>query len=697
MDKKKIKKELKWLAKKYLSADQKRFLRKILRTQNEGKITLRQICSSMKIGVPERFLSIADKPLDNLVLQEKRVLPGGVFFLLYESVDLKPLLERLVEKGVCVAFIEKAKFEAAGLKEEDYPVILMADKLEQVGAVFADYKKRYKAKTLAITGTVGKTTTNRFCNTIISKEYKTFASKGNRNSYMSTAYYIFYELTKQLQVYIQEVGAANKNSVRKSARMLGADAFILLNVTNHHMNLYGTYESLFSDKVSLDDYLKDDGIVIANFDDAGIAAHPFKHKVVSFGVHTEKEVDYRAVNIVQNKDILEFDVVYGETSTHVRIHILGKFNTYNALAAFAAAKWLDIDDKKIVKHLADYRTWGIRQNMQNIAGRYLYVDCYNACEASIVATLDTLGEFSVSEGNKKIAAVGGENALGKYAEETSKRIGRRIGNAQVDEIICVGREKRDMATINMYGDAQSVFEGIREVADGTHRLCTDMAEFESYIQNHFHPGDLLIMKGPAELDMTIAIDKLFGTSFTYDDLEYYVLRAKTIDDGRYHGRIIQEMGGSELQKIDRVASKLVIPDAFAGYPVFRIGKRAFMDCKKMKSVDFGSAIKNIGTDAFCHCTGIKSLDIPGNVRMIGKGAFRRCRNLSTVTLQRGVMHIGQDAFRDNPKLEKVVIPNTVLQIENDAFANSNKVVLVCEAGSFAERYAVENHIPYKNK
>lgn len=677
------------------SAEYREFREHLIQRGNK-QLSLREICTLMGIDVPYKFRHIADEKNQNLSVSEAGLRVGGIMFLVFEDIDMKQWLDNMVKIGAKVIFVDrKAYFRRARLWFRNYPVIFLDDIIEQVGAVFSTIKAMNQVKTIAMTGSVGKTTTNKLCNSIIAKEYNVVTNKGNLNSYKSIANHIFSDLTSETEVYIQEVGAANINSVRKAGCMLRPDAFILLNVEKHHMNHYKTFENLFDDKTSMDDYLAEDGVVIANFDDEGIASHQFKHRVISFGIDTEKDVDYRAANIVQNRDVLELDVLHDGKTTHMKLHVFGKYNAYNALAAFAVSRWMKIPETKIVEHIASYHAAGIRQSFQNIGGRYLYVDCYNACEASIIATANAFNEFELDEENRKIGYITGENALGDYARETSLRIGRGLGESKLDEIVCVGTDKTDEASINDFGDVAALLEGIRQTGEMESQILTDVDAIAEHIRKNVNVGDLAIFKGLDTLDMTVALDKALGTGFSYD-YRYYTLRTVDIEEGDYKGRVIEVMGESELLGVDNLGAKLVIPDEFAGYPVFRIGKRIFKDKWQIREIDFGSSVKNIGKGAFYNCSGLETLRIPGNVKVIERGAFRSCENLKSVVMEDGVTHIGQNAFRANSKLEKVFIPKTVLNIETDAFKYSNGVTIICEKGSYAETYAVANSIEYKN-
>ena len=661
----------------------------------EKEITLRKICAAMGIAVPNKFRGIQDTVNNNITLIASKITEGSIYINLDDHINVKKTLDNAVKKGAIAIFIDEKEFINSGINIDEYPCILMNNKIEQVGNVFSQIRDSYNAKIVAITGTVGKTTTNMFSKTIISNRYNTFNSSGNLNHYMRAADHILNKLTKDTEVFVQEVGAFEENRVRKCGSILRPDVFIILNVMNHHLETYKTYENLFKDKVSIDDYVKDDGTIIVNYDDEGLAAHNFKHKVISFGINTKRQVDFRAVDIVQNKEFLEFDIVYGNKKTHIKINVLGTQNTYNALAAFALAKYLKISDSAISKNFLQYRSNGIRQNLVNIGGRYLFVDCYNICEASILATMDAVNDFGIDENKHKWIVLGGENRMGDNAAEAHKEMAYKIAERPLYNLVLFGTDKKDAESINRYGDAYSILEGLKGKGVQDIPVLTQVSELQRYLEENVAIGDLVAIKCVLWLNASIAIDKAFGTGFTYD-YKPNLAQAFEVEENGWKGQVMPAFGETEIIGISPLEEgTLRVPDSIEGYPVFRICKWAFKNNESIYNVVFGNQLTNIAQGAFFNCNNIKELFIPGNVKVIERGAFRKCSGLEKVVLEEGVTHIAQNAFRMCGNLTEVVIPATIGNIEDNAFAECPNVVLYCKKGSFGEEYSKINKLEYR--
>lgn len=654
-------------------------------------ISVKEMCSIMGVNIMESKKSLGDLQITHTCLAVKRIKPGSAYIMLWDDVSVKATLDLALSKGASVLFVERRRFKEGGLNEDDYPVIFLTDWLSQVGRYFSTVRKSYPATTVAITGTVGKTTTNQFLTAITKSHFKTYSSPGNTNSFYATAEHIMKNTSDDLDIYIQECGAATFYSVEKAAAMLQPDIFVLMNVKDHHLNTYKTFSNLFYDKTSIDRHMGPLGVVITNYDDEAIAAHRFQHRVVSFGIETDREVDYRAVNIVEKDGRLDFDIVsYGE-SVHISIAILGKHNVYNALAAYVAGKELRVPKKKIIDSFKDYSTKGIRQNYKNIGGYHLYVDCYNVAFASIRAGLDSMENFTLDENARRFAVVGGENKLGLPATEWSFEFGKTLHDCSADHLYCYGRPDRSVEGLDMYGDARSIHEGLRSIDCDKSEFIEDQDTLIERLSNDVKRGDMVLFKGIYLLDMPIAIDKVFGTSFVASS-EYYQKDAKIIEDGDFYYREIPFIKDVELKGPVNELKNVEIPDQINGRPVYRIKGSAFYGKTSVESLKIGKNIINIGALAFAKCSGLKQVDIPSNVLVIEAAAFRLCTGLEMVELADGVRHISKNAFRGCSKLKKISLPESIGNIGESVFENCPELVIYCKENSYADWYAKENNL-----
>ena len=147
-------------------------------------------------------------------------------------------------------------------------------------------------------------------------------------------------------------------------------------------------------------------------------------------------------------------------------------------------------------------------------------------------------------------------------------------------------------------------------------------------------------------------------------------------------------------------------DAFFGTAVFLDRKRweysvLYIDKHLIKaektlegSYKIQSETYSISKNAFRDCTKLTDVTIPGSVSSIGSFTFGDCISLTSVTIADGVKSIGYCAFEGCSNLKSIRIPVSVMNIGSSAFSECSGLTIYSESGSFAEKYAKENNIPF---
>ena len=118
---------------------------------------------------------------------------------------------------------------------------------------------------------------------------------------------------------------------------------------------------------------------------------------------------------------------------------------------------------------------------------------------------------------------------------------------------------------------------------------------------------------------------------------------------------------------------------------------AFAYCTNLASVSLPSTLTSIGEAAFERCLGLTEITLPSSLVTIGKDAFNAC-SFKELTIPNSVKSIGEGAFESNTPLEEVTIRDNVSEIGENAFAYCNKLVIKCNSGSTAAKYAADNSI-----
>jgi hypothetical protein len=154
---------------------------------------------------------------------------------------------------------------------------------------------------------------------------------------------------------------------------------------------------------------------------------------------------------------------------------------------------------------------------------------------------------------------------------------------------------------------------------------------------------------------------------------------------------------------------IVIPNS-----VETIGEQAFWNCKALEKINIPPSVKRIGSYAFWNCKALTNVTIPDGIRIIEKGTFHSCSQLKKITFSNSITEIGECAFQDCGWLTEVILPSSVKKINEGAFVgcssmtltipNSVKTIgekafgdnsnpkIICNKGSYCEKYCLLNGI-----
>ena len=557
----------------------------------------------------------------------------------------------------------------------DNRVVSVENPLKAV-ETFENYCKRgCNAKIITITGTIGKTTTTGLINTVINSKYNTnsWSSKINANSYGSILR-AHQTLKAEHEFWVQEVGAACPNYVESSAKALKPDIVVLTNIGTYHCDEYVSKENIFYDKSSLDRYAKDDAIVIINEDDEILKAGKYHHKLIRVSLKNEN-ADYYADNIVQEHDGLSFRIKCDDGYFNAKISLYGKYNVYNALVAIAVGRAAGMKIDEILDVLPNYHSAGIRQNMVNIGGYSIFMDCYNAEPVSMIGAAEILSEMERKVNGKKYLICGHMDRLGENSKALHSEVGHKLSNYDIDSIVCFG------------GESNFIYEALLEDGYKNTYFMKTREELSNWIADNVKREDITFYKCGAFVSKLIKnIDDVYGTDYqNFQQGNEGVTNTITFR--------VREDNVTELEKCDCKSEKVILPTEYNGNKVMRIGKFCCSRNKNIKELVIPEGVTFIGQEAFFGCYNLEKVKLPSTLKYISRSAFNACINLRKIEFPEGMLHIEYRAFRECTSLTDVYIPKSVGYIGEEAFYKGNRKLKVkCYKNSYAEEYCKKNGI-----
>lgn len=366
--------------------------------------------------------------------------------------------------------------------------ILVEDVIRAMGTLAGWYRGFSKATFVAITGSVGKTTTKEFVAAVTSSAFKTHKTHGNLNNELGMPLTLL-DLSPDDQVSVIEMGMSDLGEIEYLTKLVRPDIAIVTNIGTSHLATLGTRENICRAKMEIRLGLGENGKLLLNADEPLLyeqyeTLDP-KPEIMSI---YNRNGDYRAVNIRQKTDGIVYDLIYNNKAvTNVEIPALGKHNVYNSLAAYAVGVMLGMTDEQIRRGLQSFVGADMRQKVYEVGGITVIDDCYNASPESMRAAIDVLVSISAKKGAQPAALLGDMLELGEYSRLMHDQLGQYAAQMQVQKLFCFGM----MADI--VAEA-SIKKGIR--AENVF-VCLDTRDAQGMadmILSALKPGDVLLVK-----------------------------------------------------------------------------------------------------------------------------------------------------------------------------------------------------------
>lgn len=641
---------------------------------------LKDICEICDIDITKAGPHInMEQNINAVKLTGMDIECGDIFFCDRQSLsntyrhEQEKLAAEAVREGVIAIFSKWQLYHENGKK---LPCIIVDNPMECIAKLGAYLRKQIPVMSIGITGTNGKSTTKYLLNNVLETTYKIHTDYANRNG-TEDIYKQITSLHQGFDVYVQEISGHGPGAVKYGSQMVQPNACIITNIGNNHLGLYKTVDNLIADKLSILDNLREDGVAYLNMDDAVLSKVKTNKKMVYIS-QKNPSADYYIKDVEQVEDGIAVTFVDQYTNQDtaeykVKVDIIGVHNAFNIVVAFALGQFSGLPEEDIIKGLSNYHSTGIRQVLKKVGGRYLYLDCFNVSETSIIASLQTLDSYPVS--GKRYAIIGDSTWFQNAPVEVLDHIVASIQAFNINKIVCYQKNHRFFNRLTVAGVSNCVY--IEEKA----KLFNFLKQIEC--------DDIILLKGSIHHPLVNFIDLSFGTDI-YINLPYYRHGYATqIVCGNFRMRQFDEDKIISLERYSFVDQNVDIPDEFNGNLITHVNKSAF----KGKSVEFvtlGKNILSICDQAFKDCVALQEVSFSPVLKYIGKSAFRNCIRLKTLILPQGLVHIDDYAFYNCNRLEEIYIPDSVSYIGQNAFKNCHHAEIKYEKNSYAEWYCKEN-------
>ena len=446
------------------------------------RLEISKIAKALGSGV------VSDKIITRVSIDSRDVDENTLFFAIKgDRFDGHDFIPDVVEKGVG-AVVSHQKIDCLA------PVILVDDTKK----AFLDFASYYRCSfpqllVVALTGSVGKTTTKEMTACVLSQKNKTLKTEGNLNNEIGMPRTLF-RLDESYGSAVIEMGMDNAGQISALSKSCKPDCAIITNVGVSHIENLGSRDGILKAKLEILDGLPKGSPLFLNGDNDKLSTvKTDDYKVIFFGIDNKK-CDILAEDIVEKDLSTEFVAVKGELRQKITIPTVGIHNVYDALAAFAVGIEYGIEPGNIAMGLENYVPSGMRQRIKDVNGITFIEDCYNASPDSQKAGLNAL--CKISKG-RKIAVLGDMLELGSYSETAHRNVGEYAAECKVDMLYTYGEESAFMADSAKKSGLESVFS------------FNDKTELTKALAKELKIGDTILFKASRGMKLEEVFEELY--------------------------------------------------------------------------------------------------------------------------------------------------------------------------------------------
>lgn len=340
--------------------------------------------------------------------------------------------------------------------------VVVENTVAALGRLAKEYKARFDLLSVAVTGSVGKTTTKEFIHAVLSQHFRTLKTEGNHNNHIGLPMTLL-SIDKSTEAAVIELGMSAKGEISYLTDIVRPDIAVITNIGSSHIESLGSREGIAAAKLEIREGMTPDGILIINGDEPLLSG---VENAVRVG--KSEECDYRITGIVEGDNGCAFNLhAKGETVESIVIPAFGEHNVMNAAFAYAVGKATGMGEYEIRRGLISYKTAGMRQNFYSENGIEIIEDCYNASPESMTASLKVLSGMASRHNKRSVAVLGDMLELGSYSEEAHKKVGAAVSLSEVGLLVTFGKRATDIAKaaadFGMDSDKIFVFEDTENI------------------------------------------------------------------------------------------------------------------------------------------------------------------------------------------------------------------------------------------
>jgi UDP-N-acetylmuramoyl-tripeptide--D-alanyl-D-alanine ligase len=437
--------------------------------------------------------------MNGVSIDSRTVAAGDIFVAIKGDVmDGHDFVVKALQGGAGVAMVSRVTEEmrkaGAVLQVAEDPL----SGLENMGRAARAWSK---AQIIAVTGSVGKTSTKEMLRTALSASGYTHASAASFNNHWGVPLTLS-RLPRNAAFGVFEIGMNHSGEITPLVKMVRPHIVIVTIVAASHLGNFNSLDEIALAKAEIFSGIEKGDTAIINrdseyFDLLSAAAKAGGAKtIIGFGKHAEATVRLERVALHPTCCCITADVM-GEKVTY-KLGMPGEHMALNSLAVLAAVKASGADLARAMLALADAapaKGRGVQEVLSAPGGELLLIDeSYNANPTSMGAALALLAQAKLGKNGRRIAVLGDMLELGQFGAQLHADLAKPIDEAGVDVLYAAGPLM------------QNLWDAVPSSKQGAYAATS--AELKDHLLSHLRAGDAVMIKGSLGSKMGLVVEAL---------------------------------------------------------------------------------------------------------------------------------------------------------------------------------------------
>ncbi|PKM77633.1 MAG: UDP-N-acetylmuramoyl-tripeptide--D-alanyl-D-alanine ligase [Firmicutes bacterium HGW-Firmicutes-15] len=373
--------------------------------------------------------------VEGINTDSRKVKPGGLFFALQgENFDGHDFIANVWEAGAAAVVVSRPVEMPTGGKPG--AVIMVTDTLEALQNLAGRYRRLFAVPVVAVTGSVGKTTTKDMLADCLAPVYKTLKTPGNFNNEIGLPITLL-SMDGEHQAAVVELAMRASGEISNLARIVRPTYAIITNIEPVHLETMKSMENIAHAKCEILEFIAEDKFALINGDNELLLKTASRYPNPKYTFGYRNDCDFQVVQVENDRAGINVGLRIEGNIENIYCPVPARRLAVNLAAAVGMAYMMGVSLEDIKKGLALYEPSGNRLNIINLpTGGSVIDDTYNANPLSMMAALEVCKD--ISRGRKTVAVLGDMLELGNYEMDGHIQVGKRVAELEMDILVTIG-------------------------------------------------------------------------------------------------------------------------------------------------------------------------------------------------------------------------------------------------------------------